>query len=60
MPFIDIAFIEFTLCIVFGSIDEGPMGLRPPIEGAIAPICIEVVVCGRDFCMSTEVGVPIK
>lgn len=44
IPFIDIVFIVFTLCIVFGSIVEGPIGLSPPMEGAIAPICIDVAV----------------
>lgn len=49
MPFIDIVFMVLTLCIVLDSIDEGPIGLSPPMEGAIAPICIDVAVCGRDF-----------
>ena len=57
MPFIDIVFIVFTPCIVLGSIVDGPIGLSPPMEGAIAPICIDVAVCGRDFCRSAEVGV---
>lgn len=60
MPFIDIVFMVLTPCIVLDSIVEGPIGLNPPMEGAIAPICIDVAVCGKDFCRSAEVGVPIK
>jgi hypothetical protein len=59
IPFIDMPFIVWlTPCIVDGIIVEGPMGLRPPIDGAIAPICIDVVVCGRDFCSSAELEEP--
>jgi hypothetical protein len=60
MPFIDIVFMVLTLCMVLDSIVDGPIGLSPPMEGAIAPICMDVAVCGRDFCRSAEVGVLIR